>query len=159
MLVLATNFSIDESQKRQQINCKTTCSAVIETISTKQEIFFEACIEHCAAFTTNCLTNKSVSDIGGTSWCNVDCCLDNVHIVFTLSGHAMIRWLINSYFAMYTVPCVVSSVCCWCHLKIHKEKRTRTNTKPLLPSNPCFDRFSFKTQHTGISTTASTPGM
>ena len=61
--------------------------------------------------------------------------------VICYCGNAKIGCLINSKFAMCKVPCVVSSVCCWCHLKIHQAKQNRTNTKTMLPSNSCFDRF------------------
>ena len=60
---------------------------------------------------------------------------------FCYCGNAVIGCLINSKFARYKVPCVMSSVCCWCYLKIHEAKRTRTNTKTMLPSNSRFDRF------------------
>ena len=42
---------------------------------------------------------------------------------------------------------MLSSVCCWCHLKANKAKPNRPNRQIQLASHSYFGRFSFNTSH------------
>ena len=58
---------------------------------------------------------------------------------------------------MFKVPCVVSSVCCWCHLKMHEAKRNRTNTKNNVTFKLMFwSVFLQGTTHTRYQASSST---
>lgn len=88
---------------KRSISCRTIFSAVIVTLSylivklKKIKILFQSSWLNTALRSLpTALPTKIVFDIGGSSWCNVDCCFDNFHTAFAVSGNAMIGCLISS---------------------------------------------------------------